>query len=147
MEQNDNSELKEKKLKRLDQIKEQLKDLDDKDTNLLLAIVAGGFTAEKIDMMKTMLATQRMQLEGEEKLVEAELKKLEVFDEAENVKKIIDKMERLEEMTPEQQNQALKTFIKKIHYTRTIPEEIKKLSTRNPLRKNAPFKLKIEYIR
>ncbi len=147
LEQNDNSELKEKKLKRLDQIKEQLKDLDDKDTNLLLAIVAGGFTAEKIDMMKTMLATQRMQLEGEEKLVEAELKKLEVFDEAENVKKIIDKMERLEEMTPEQQNQALKTFIKKIHYTRTIPEEIKKLSTRNPLRKNAPFKLKIEYIR
>jgi site-specific DNA recombinase len=147
LEQNDNSEHKEKKLKRLEQIKVQLNDLDDKDTNLLMAIVNGGFTAEKIDKMKSMLATQRMQLEGEKEIISGELKKLEAINEAENVKKIIDKMERLEEMTPEEQNQALKTFIKKIHYTRTIPEEIKKLSTRNPLRKNAPFKLKIEYIR
>ena len=75
------------------------------------------------------------------------MKKLETINEADVVKKIIETMDRLEEMTPEQQNAALKTFIKKIHYTRTIPEDIKKLSTRNPLRKLAPFTIEIEYIR
>ena len=144
---NDFSEVKQEKMQRLEGIKEQLKDLDEKDTNLLLAIVNGGFTAEKIDMMKSMLATQRMQLEGERNVIKGELKKLETINEADVVKKIIETMDRLEEMTPEQQNAALKTFIKKIHYTRTIPEDIKKLSTRNPLRKLAPFTIEIEYIR
>jgi DNA invertase Pin-like site-specific DNA recombinase len=147
LEQNDNTEYKEKLLNRLEAIKVQLKDLEDQEDNLLMVIVAGKFPKEKTDKMKFNLDSKKLNLENEEKTVKAELKQLELVNEAEIVKAIIEKIDQLPNLEPEEQNEALKTFIRRIYYKREMPAEIKKLSTRNHARKFFPFEIEIEYIK
>ena len=55
-------------------------------------------------------------------------------------------MDTLPSLEGEALNQALKTIIKCVTYTRIIPEDIMKLSTRNPARKFYPFEIEIEYV-
>lgn len=147
LEQNDNAEYQENILNRLEAIKKQLKDLEEQEDNLLMVIVAGNFPKQKTDKMKINLDAKKITLENEEKTLKEELKKLEVVNETEIVKGIIDKIESLPSLSPEEQNEALKTFVRCVYYKRRMPEEIKQLSTRNPKRRFYPFEIEIEYIR
>lgn len=49
-------------------------------------------------------------------------------------------------LSAEKQNATLKQFIKRIHYTRVMPEEIRKLPPRSPERQAFPFRFTIEYV-
>ena len=68
-----------------------------------------------------------------------------IQDEIDNRKNIINLINELDGSTSEQINTLLKQFIKKIHYNRILPEDIKKLGVKNPLRKNYPADISIEY--
>jgi hypothetical protein len=52
----------------------------------------------------------------------------------------------LPHLPPEKVNQNIKTFINKVIYTRTIPEDILKLSTQNEKRRYYPFETEVDYI-
>lgn len=62
------------------------------------------------------------------------------------MREAIDTIERFKDLDPTRQNEQLKTIIKKIRYRRAMPDEVKALPTRNPIRRNYPFEIKIEYI-
>jgi DNA invertase Pin-like site-specific DNA recombinase len=49
-------------------------------------------------------------------------------------------------LSAENQNATLKQFIQRIHYTRVMPEEIRKLPPRSPERQAFPFRFTIEYV-
>jgi DNA invertase Pin-like site-specific DNA recombinase len=49
-------------------------------------------------------------------------------------------------LSAEKQNETLKQFIQRIHYTRVMPEEIRKLPPRSPKRQAFPFRFTIEYV-
>lgn len=147
LEQNDNTDYKIKVTKRLEAIEQQLKQIEEQEDNLLMVVVAGQYPKEKTDKMKFNLDNKKLSLDNEEKTLKEELKQLELVNEAEVVKNIIDKMEQLPNLEPEEQNEALKTFIRRIYYKRHMPDEIKKLSTRNHARKFFPFEIEIEYIK
>lgn len=147
LEQNDNTEYKDNIENRLIGITQQLKELEEQENNLLAVIVAGNFPKDKTDKMKMQQEAKKLNLKNEEKNLKKELKKLETINEAEIVKKIIEKIDALPSLTPEEQNEALKTFVRRVYYKRHMPDEIKKLSTRNHARKFFPFELEIEYIR
>jgi len=62
------------------------------------------------------------------------------------IKTKINIMDTLLTLEGEALNQALKTILNRVTYKRIIPEDILKLSTRNPARKFYPFEIEIEYI-
>jgi len=69
---------------------------------------------------------------------EIEIKKIEAA---------IDVIEEIRKQPSELKiNMLLKRIIHKIHYTRIMPAEIAALGTKNPLRKNFPATIQIEYI-
>ncbi|MDP4099377.1 recombinase family protein [Paenibacillus sp. P96] len=59
---------------------------------------------------------------------------------------IIDMLDRFSHRTVEEQNDTLKQFIRRIHYTRVMPEEIRAKPMRSKEREQYPFEYTIEYI-
>lgn len=90
--------------------------------------------------------------------LEAKVKKLKVQmdqpspqEEIVNRQQTINYIEELmdydtsEKESAEKINQTLKRFIKKIHYERVIPDDIQKLGAKNPIRRDYPAEIEIEY--
>ncbi|MDI3411642.1 hypothetical protein QKW52_21550 [Bacillus sonorensis] len=71
---------------------------------------------------------------------------IDVEDHINSLKSIIGLIEKLPNMETEEVNHSLKTFINKIMYTRVLPPELLKKSTRNNQRKEYPFEIEIEFI-
>jgi site-specific DNA recombinase len=142
---NDTSNIKNQLNQRLTQIDRQLKDIQNQQDRLLNLAIEGIFTTEQIREKKQELLSTEQYLEKERKNTLEELKNPSVENISEKLQGIITAIESLKIMNKEEVNETLKTFIKKIMYTRIIPEELLKKSTRNEKRKYYPFQIEIEY--
>lgn len=140
----ENSAHKENIEKRLNQIEKQLKELEEQDNNLLQAVLMG-FSKDKVEKTKKNITESQNKLKLERELLVKEMEQFNTQQEIERIDEILERAKNYRNLPSEEQNEILKTFIKRINYTREIPEDIKKLSTRNPLRKNYKFKVRVEF--
>ncbi|MBO1513706.1 recombinase family protein [Metabacillus bambusae] len=114
--------------------------------NLINLAVEGIFSKKEILAKKQELTERLIFLQQTREETQTKLVELDVKSEKDRLREIIDILENFDGEDVITQNEHLKTFIKAIRYTRKMPSEIKALSTRNPARRNYPFKLEIEYI-
>jgi DNA invertase Pin-like site-specific DNA recombinase/transcription elongation factor Elf1 len=139
------SQLKQENQHKLTQINKRLKDVTDQENKLLDLALSGLFTNDQIKAKQQELIDLKSRLETERDLLMDEEESPKIEDVSERVQLIVDNIDNLQNLNPEQTNETLKTFVKKIHYKRVIPEDLLHLSTRNPQRKFYPFELKFEY--
>jgi len=67
-------------------------------------------------------------------------------DEIQSRQNTIEIIEGLDGKKPEEVNRELKQIIKRIEYTRVLPDEILKLGNKNPKRRDYPADIEIEYV-
>jgi site-specific DNA recombinase len=145
LEADDDKEYKDNLKKHLKQIEKRIKNAQNEDKKLIDLALTGIFSTEEIRLKKQEITEKIKLLKDEKESLLSELEKPKVEDIQEVLKKKIAIIETLYSLEPEALNQALKTIIKRVTYTRIIPEEILKLSTRNSNRKFYPFNVEIEY--
>ena len=134
-----------KQTEQLNQLNKQIKEISAQSNKLIDLALTDIFTNEELKQKKqnlidtlNILVKQRDQLLGEinnhtiaiNKHVEGPIFTIDLLG--------------LED-TSEELNEALKTVIKRIHYTRLLPDELLDTSTMNHDRKYFPFRLDIEY--
>jgi DNA invertase Pin-like site-specific DNA recombinase len=139
-------QLEKEKKQKLERLKKQIKDVETLESNLLDIALSKLFSTNQIAdrqqeliNKKELLTEQYKQLESENtiEIVQAEISKTQ---------QIIKTIDKLPHLPPEKVNQNIKTFINKVIYTRTIPEDILKLSTQNEKRRYYPFETEVDYI-
>lgn len=141
----DVSSLQNELQERLGRIEAQLAENQRQQTNLIELAVAGIFSHDELKSKKQALIDQKQALEQSKEKLSKESESIDVASHIEELEQTLEMLERLEDQSTEGRNRSLKKFIKKIYFTRNIPEELKKLSTRNPARRNFPFEFEIEY--
>ncbi|MFB5677457.1 recombinase family protein [Paenibacillus terreus] len=129
----------------LARITAELKENERKQSKLLQLGLSGIFSSEELDSKRQTLVEQgQMLLDTREKV----LQQMQDMDEQPFTDRLTQTIRLLDEFqyqTAEEQNEALKKFVKRIRYMRTMPEEVRKLSTRNTKRQAHPFSYTIEY--
>lgn len=145
LENNDLSNVEADLKERLAHIELQLAENQKQQANLIELAVAGIFSHEELKIKKQALIDQRQKLEETKERILQHSKSFDVTFHVDRISHIINLLEKFETIDVEAQNHALKQFVKKIHFSRVIPEEIRKLSTRNHLRRNYPANYEIEY--
>lgn len=142
---NDTDNLKKEQSQNLKRYINKLADVKSEEKNLLRLSLKGMITDEEFREEKQQLIDQKeslkTQIDNLQKAIANPSVKTEIVK-YENIIKVVD---RLPQLPPESANEELKTLVKKVLYTRVLPEEILKLSTRNETRKFYPFTTKIEY--
>ena len=128
-------------------IEAQLAENQHQQTNLIELAVAGIFSHDELKSKKQALIDQKQALEQSKEKLSKESESIDVASHIEELEQTLEMLERLEDQSTEGRNRSLKKFIKKIYFTRNIPEELKKLSTRNPARRNFPFEFEINISR
>jgi site-specific DNA recombinase len=145
LEDNDSTEYMDELQQRLNQLDKRIKEVKAQDDKLLDLALSGNFSNEQISEKKLELTNTLRHLNEQREAVLVELEAPKVEDKKEKIQGIIDVIDSLPTLDTKSLNEALKSFIKQIRYTRAIPEDILKLSTRNPARKLYPFEIEIEY--
>jgi DNA invertase Pin-like site-specific DNA recombinase len=121
------------------EFKQQLK-------NLIKAVASGVLTGEDIRTEKDEIETKLNNVSIKKSELKNQQKSLNIDEIIAFNKKAIEALKDFEMFEPEDQNHALKRFVKQILFTRVMPDHIKQLTTRNPLRREYPFILEIEYL-
>lgn len=142
---NDETKLKNQLTERLVKVEKKLKDVLSQQKRLIDFAVEGIFTTEQIREKKQELLTLQQNLEKEKKDSLNEINNPSFENITKNIQGVIHSIENLKNMNTVEVNQTLKTFIKKIFYTRVIPEELLVKSTQNKQRRYYPFQLEFEY--
>lgn len=145
LEADDNTEYVNNLHHRLKQLEKRIKSVREEDKKLIDLALSGIFSTEEIRLKKQEITDKIKHFEEEKASILKEIDKPKIEDIQEVIKKKIGIIETLYSLDAEALNQALKTIIKRVSYTRIIPDEIVKLSTRNPTRKFYPFEIEIEY--
>lgn len=145
LELNDTSSLKEDLKRKLSQVKKQAKDNQIKQDRLIELAIEGVFSSEEIREKKQELINTANQLENQVNSIQKDLEDPAIENISEKLQGIVNIIDQLKTMNTEEVNESLKTFIRKIHYTREIPEELLRKSTRNEKRRLYPFDIEIEY--
>ena len=130
---------------RIENVETQIENTKKQQANLIDLAVNGVFSMEEIKDKKHELENTLKELEKSKSSLEKELANIDTVSISDQMKEIISLLDNFEELPIDEQNTVLKKVIKKIHFTRDIPSEIRKLSTRNPKRKFYPFEYEIEY--
>ncbi|MFB5269862.1 recombinase family protein [Paenibacillus enshidis] len=104
----------------------------------------GIFGDEEIGVQANRLLRMEHALQEMKEKVLQQIQKLESSG-VEEMEGILDMLDQFPNQTPEDQNQTLKQFIRRIDYKRRLPEEIKALSANNRERLKSPFSYTIEY--
>jgi DNA invertase Pin-like site-specific DNA recombinase len=138
-------QLEKEKGQKLTNLSKQIKEIETQEKNLLDLALTGLFTTEQIAEKKQELIFKKELLTGQFNQLENEKTSETVKQEINQTQEIINTIDQLPKLNPEEVNQNLKTFISRIHYKREIPEDILKLSTRNEKRKYYPFEIEVEY--
>lgn len=112
---------------------------------LLELAMADVFSLDEIRERKQKLFEQLQTLENAKVGLLEQINAIDIVSYKERITKTINLLKIIDTLDPPEQNEALKQFIKRINYTRQIPTDIKKLSTRNPERRFFPFVVKIEF--
>ncbi len=146
LESDDNTEYMDSLHKQLKQLEKRIKSAEAEDKKLIDLALTGIFSTEEIRTKKQEITDKIKQLKDEKESLLYELEKPQIEDIQAVLKDKIAIIDTLPSLEAEALNQALKTIIKRVTYTRIIPGDILKLSTRNPVRKFYPFEIEIEYI-
>ncbi len=142
---NNVSNIKEQLELKLSMIEKQLEDIQLQHDRLIDLAIQGIFTPEKIREKKQEILITEQHLYIEKNKIIGDLVKPSLENVSEKLTGIIDTIENLKTMNTEELNETLKIFINKIYYTRIIPIDLLKKSTRNKERKYYPFQIEIEY--
>lgn len=129
-------------------IDRQIEEKESEFKELIQLAIKKVFTYAEIGEQKAQLTEEIEQLKKEREQLRERLAKTDsgnVADKLRTYLKVIDELENGEH-SDEVRNRYYKQFIKRIYYSRIMPDEISKLSTRNPQRKYYPFTIKIEYL-
>lgn len=145
LEQEDVTSIEQDFKARLQHIELQINENQKQQKNLLGLAIAGVYTHEEVKDMKQELLNQQQALESSKDKILEQVEKIEITPHIERITHTLNLLRAFETLTAEEQNQSLKQFVKKVHFTRAIPEDIRKLSTRNTLRRQYPFEFEIEY--
>jgi site-specific DNA recombinase len=132
--------------KQLKLLEKRIKNVETEDKKLIDLALTGIFTTEEIRLKKQEITNKIIQLKIEKESILNEINKPKIEDVQTVLKTKIAMMDTLSTLEAEELNRALKTIIKCVKYTRVIPVDILKLSTRNPARKLYPFEIEIEYL-
>lgn len=124
----------------------ELASVNTKHNNLIDLAINGVFSMEVLSEKKQELETNKQELETKIKSIQEAIESLDAESRINNLEHQIKRLDNFEELNSEHQNTILKKFYKKIVYTRVIPEDIRKLSTRNEARKYYPYHLEYEYL-
>ncbi|PAD69311.1 hypothetical protein CHH83_09200 [Bacillus sp. 7586-K] len=142
----DTSNVKSEIKTEIDNLKRQKKELEQQKKNLIKAVASGTLTGEDILTEKEEIETKQNKVLDKINDLENQLKSLNIDEIISYNKTTIEALKDFDKSKPENQNTTLKRFVKEIRYTRVMPDNIKKLTTRNPMRRNFPFTLEIEYL-
>lgn len=145
LEQNGQSQLKEDKQLKLNQISKRLREVITDQKKLIDLALSGLFTNDELAEKKQELGNLKLQLETQRDTLLAQPDTVEIENTVDKVKEIIQIIDDIPNLEPEKANRTLKTFIEKIMYKREIPKELLRKSTRNMERKLYPFELEIKY--
>ncbi|MCY9097635.1 recombinase family protein [Bacillus inaquosorum] len=127
-------------------LQRQQSELDSQKKNLIKAVASGVLTGEDIRSEKEVIEAKQNAVTSKLEELESQLQTLDIDAIIEVNKRAIEALKDFERHSPENQNNTLKRVISRILYTRDMPDEIKALTTRNPLRREYPFTLEIEYL-
>ncbi|WGD80904.1 hypothetical protein P5664_12955 [Bacillus subtilis] len=127
-------------------LQRQQRELDSQKKNLIKAVASGVLTGEDIRSEKEEIEAKQNAVTSKLEELESQLQTLDIDAIIEVNKRAIEALKDFERHSPENQNNTLKRVISRILYTRDMPDEIKALTTRNPLRREYPFTLEIEYL-
>lgn len=127
-------------------LQRQKRELDSQKTNLIKAVATGVLTGEDIRSEKEVIERKHDIVNDKLEALESQLQTLDIDAIIEANKRAIEALKDFDRHSPENQNNTLKRIISRIKYTRDMPDDIKALTTRNPLRRDYPFTLEIEYL-
>ena len=102
------------------------------------------FSHEQILEKKNEIQNQIKFYYDEIEKVQSEIEQLDVSDRIKVLQDIVDKMDKVPNAKEEHANELLKTFIKKVHYHRPVPDEMLHLHSNSKERRNLPFKIGVE---
>ncbi|MDR6550020.1 DNA invertase Pin-like site-specific DNA recombinase [Paenibacillus qinlingensis] len=145
LEQQDLSSIESDLKEKLAHIDIQIAENQRQQTALIDLAVSGIFTHDELKVKRQALIDMGQALEqSRDKLIE-QSESINVTSHIERMSQVFKLLNGFESLPVEAQNRALKQFIKKIHFTRNMPLEIRMLSTRNQIRREFPYDLSIEY--
>jgi site-specific DNA recombinase len=131
---------------RLSHVISQIGILENEQRDLINLALKKIFTHDEIKDKKQEIINQLQSLEITKEQLETELGNMNVKPIKNRIKQTLTQLDEFDSVySIEIQNNILKEIIKKISYTRVIPKDIRKLSTRNPERRNYPYEYEIEY--
>ncbi|MDP4099375.1 recombinase family protein [Paenibacillus sp. P96] len=131
--------------KHLTLIEAQLQENERQQTNLMELLLAEIYTHEELKLKKQTLTEQRQALLMMKYKLMKKIQDIDILFHTDRLSHIIRRLEQFQDQRVEEQNETLKQFVKRIHYMRIMPEDIRKLSTKNKERQAHPFGYTIEY--
>lgn len=133
-------------LNRLAKLEKHLKELEIQNKRLLDLALTGIFTNEELKEKKQKLTDSIKYIKMRHDRVISEVHVVNEVDFDVEIERILSRMNPPEiNKNTEILNETLKTIIKKIYYSRVIPEGLLTRSTQTAERKYYPFQLEIEY--
>jgi site-specific DNA recombinase len=143
---NDTSTVENELQSKMESKEKELAETQREYVNLRRLAIKGFYTDEELLTEKQQITDRLQKLESELEEVKAKLEEMDLTRVKERLESIIALLENFENEDAETQNEHLKTFIKRVRYSRVMPPEIKALSSRRDERKYFPFQLEVEYI-
>jgi paraquat-inducible protein B len=144
----DTSDITEDIVEQLSRVDKQITEQEKAFSTLIDLALQGIFTAEEIAGKKKEITARVDALKAEKVDLTVKLQNTNtatVTDKLQNMLTVIDQLEGVG-ADPTALNTHLKRFIRKIYYDRMLPEELAHVSTNNPVRRNYPFTIEIEYM-
>lgn len=145
LEEKGDDELKKEYERKLSRLKSKIKEFEEQDKELINYAVMKIFKPEQIVEKKNEIQNQIMFTKEEIEKVKLSIEELNVDDKIKMLKEIVDKMGKVPNAEPEDANELLKTFVKKVHYYRVVPEEMKHLHANSKERRSLPASIEVEF--
>ncbi|TVX99019.1 recombinase family protein [Paenibacillus cremeus] len=147
LQQSDSTNVARSLKERLSNIDAQIIENQKQLNNLIDLAVAGIFSHEELKSKKQALLDHQGILEDSKQKILNQTITLNAASEIDRITHIINLLIKFNspKLGVEEKNETLKQFVKKIHFTRVIPEEIRRLTTRNEVRQKYPFEVEMEF--
>lgn len=129
-------------------VDKQLEQAETAFSKLIDYALAGVFTAQEIAGKKEELTSNINGLKTEKEALTVKLQNTNTASLEGKLRNVLSVLDDIEgsNVDPEELNAYYKRFIKRIYYSRLMPDDVRALSTRNAVRKNYPFTIEIEYM-
>ncbi len=99
-----------------------------------------------VDFALDGIFTKEQVIEKQNQLTDEKTRLTALLEELEDTQPIQDRLQRILNLYNEGFTTVIEQVVYKVYFTRLIPEDIKKLSPMNPIRKHYPFNVEIEFI-